>query len=473
MKVLFIYSVAETNAAGRPLITSEVVQFGISSIAALLRDAGHAIRLVAISRQERDRGRSALLRTCREYAPDAVFYTAVSTQYPFIAETARVIRACVPRAYHLIGGPHATLVPEEVIVGPFDALCRGEGEFPSLETLAQLGDQRLPSGIPNLWIRRLDGTIEKNETRPYMRDLDALPFPDLSMWESWFVRKPTTFTLLLGRGCPFACTYCSNHAFKGIAAGAYVRFRSPQSILRELKMRASEFPDISECYLEVETIAGDVSWLKELCRELAAFNAHRPQPFKFGCNYRVSRPALDEQVFEALASARVESIDIGLEAGSERIRKEVLNRFYTNDEFMRAVSQAKRRGMSIGLYNMLGIPGETHSDHLETARLNRLVQPDRHYTSIFYPYPGTQLHARCANANMIPTDHDGMHEREKAVIDQKGYPRWLVELDYLLFDFRVYRGRRPGLSLLCGLLSRILCRMKVVRSLLRRVIRRA
>ena len=127
------------------------------------------------------------------------------------------------------------LNPRDEMLNTFDALCIGEGEFPVAELAGQMEAGKTPSGIPNLWIRHQDGMIEKNQPREFLRDLDALPFPDLEMWRPWI--KDVTgehHVILLGRGCPFGCSYCSNHAIRKLAPGKYVRFRSPSNIIQEI-----------------------------------------------------------------------------------------------------------------------------------------------------------------------------------------------------------------------------------------------
>ena len=80
-----------------------------------------------------------------------------------------------------------SLTPAEEMLEIFDALCIGEGEYPGLELVEQLSEGKSPSGIMNLWIKQADG-IEKNPTRPFLQDMDELPFPDREMWNPWTVQ---------------------------------------------------------------------------------------------------------------------------------------------------------------------------------------------------------------------------------------------------------------------------------------------
>ena len=102
-------------------------------------------------------------------------------------------------------------------------------------------------------IARLFG-VEKNPTRPFIQDLDSLPLPDREMWQKWILDPISKPWIFLGRGCPFNCAHCSNHAQKKLASGKYVRFRSINNILEEIDDFSTNFPEIEEIRLYFEII---------------------------------------------------------------------------------------------------------------------------------------------------------------------------------------------------------------------------
>ncbi|MCJ7653279.1 MAG: hypothetical protein MUO75_06225, partial [Actinobacteria bacterium] len=129
--------------------------------------------------------------------------------------------------------PHASLNPDDCLKSSFDAVCIGEGEYPTLELVEHLERGLSPTGIPNLYLKRGEN-IERNPTRPFLRDLEGLPFPDRDMWVPWVANPLSRPSVLVGRGCPFQCTYCCNHALGRLAEGRYVRLRSPGTSLTSL-----------------------------------------------------------------------------------------------------------------------------------------------------------------------------------------------------------------------------------------------
>jgi radical SAM superfamily enzyme YgiQ (UPF0313 family) len=266
------------------------------------------------------------------------------------------------------------------------------------------------------------------------------------MWEPWV--QPggkARHSLLVSRGCPFTCGYCSNHALRRLACGPYVRFRSPANIVAEAAALRAAYPETREVYLQSETIALDLDWVTELGERLAEFNGSLPEPWRFACNLRVSHACLDERFFRALARANVRCVEIGLESGSERVRREILRRNYSNDEFLAAVDLSRQHGMAVTVYNMIGLPTETLAEHLETVAMNRRARPDQSYTSIFYPYPGTDLHAFCQTHGLLKRHVPTAWERSVATLDLPTFSRAQIQRAYNWFDFRVYRGRRSWL----------------------------
>jgi len=445
MKILFIFSLEDTQSVSKPLRSWTSIQFGISYISSVLKGEGHHTQLVVLGSNNNWVNNIKILnKFMEEFSPNFICFTAVASQYPFIKQIASKIKSQWPDKYLVIGGVHATLNPTEVISGPFDVVNIGEGEYPLLELCRQKEANAIPRGIANLWIKSPDGEIEKNPSRPFLQDIDNLPFPDREMWAPWIKEQMgEELSLLLGRGCPYGCTYCCNHALKKVASGKYVRFRSPENIIKEVAFLHSTFPSHSQIYFEVESIALNKDWLIELCRQLEEFNSSINNFISYGCNFRISPQSIDEKIFFALKKANFLRINIGLESGSERIRKEILKRDYSNKDFLDVTVMARKVGLKISVFNMIGLPGETYDDYLETVSLNRQCQPENHYTGIFFPYPGTKLYEICIKEGFIKGNIIQRFERKQPSIDYPLFSKRQIKKAYIWFNYRVYRGYRP------------------------------
>lgn len=453
MNILFVYSLSDIVMAEIPLAMQEQMQFGIGYISALLKEHGHRTRLVILSRSIGRENEARLARVLGEFGPDVVAFTSVATEFEFVARMAGVVKALAPGARRLIGGPHVSLAPEDAAAHPFDAICVGEGEYPTLEYVEALAGGKIPSGIPNLWLRTRDGW-ERNPARPFLEALDGLPFPDRDIWQEWIIPGRTDrFAVLLGRGCPFLCTYCSNHALKKVAAGKYVRFRSVENVLRECEALALRYPELHEIYFEVETIGTNQAWAFDLCEALVGWNARRERPVAFGVNLRVTPNQELDGLFAAFRRANFRFINIGVESGSERVRRDILKRNYSNADIVKAVEAARRHGLMVSFFNLIGLPGETDADFLETIEVNRTCQPDWQILSIFYPYPGTELYQRCMELGLRIETGAEVRERRRATLDLPTFPRKRIMHHYFWFEYHVRGGRKSSALMILRVLA--------------------
>ncbi|HNW93048.1 MAG TPA: radical SAM protein [bacterium] len=96
-----------------------------------------------------------------------------------------------------------------------------------------------------------------------------------------------------------------------------------------------------------------------------------------------------------LRAAGCTRVQLGVESGSERIRRTVLGRAISNPDLQRAIQLLQAAGLRVQTFNIVGFPGETIDEMWDTVQLNAGLRPDLAQCTIFYPYPGTALHAEC------------------------------------------------------------------------------
>jgi radical SAM superfamily enzyme YgiQ (UPF0313 family) len=125
---------------------------------------------------------------------------------------------------------------------------------------------------------------------------------------------------------------------------------------------------------------------------------------------------------------------------------------------MRFCRTARQEGIDVSLYMLIGVPTETPADARKTTAVARACMPHEIFPSIYYPYPGTELHKLSAQMRLIDAAALGTKaERSRVYVRLNGYPRWRVFLDYIMMPWRVFYGRRDTFRLFRGMLFRILC----------------
>ncbi len=425
MKILFVYPDINVRGGARSY------QFGIGSLSAVLKRQGHTTRLhYMFGRYDP----APLKATLAAFQPDLIAFSAVSPQFQYVR---RMVTELQPfRAFTLLGGQHATLAPECLASLPgLDAVCVGEGEEPLRELAAALAAGQPPDAIRNLWLRQPDGTIIRNPTRPFLDDLDALPFADRELFDYQAIVDSdfNTALFMFSRGCPYNCTFCSNHALRAKQAGRYVRFRGVESCLREIREVVGRYR-VRALYFNDDCFTARRDFLDEFC---ARYQREFNLPFDIN-----ARPeTLSDEICRMLRDAGCRRVSIGIENGSEKFRREVLGRNTTNDQIIRAFAACRAAGLKTKAFNIIGFPGETPAIARETAALNARINPDSVIVGIFEPYPGTQLAEVCRQEGFLdPARADAAFMgRTDTVLNMPGFPRREILRCFRNFAFNVYR----------------------------------
>ncbi|NLS77031.1 MAG: radical SAM protein [Chloroflexi bacterium] len=408
MKICFVYP----DIDGAEHYGARKYYHGLGYISAVLRQAGHETSLVYLQSEPTA---ESFVAEVQARAPDLLAFSSTTHQHRFVDRCAGWAKAAHPEWLIVSGGVHPTLVPEEVLANPaIDVVCVGEGEEALLDLVSALESGKSIAHIPNLWARdRESGEVSYNALRPLLTNLDLLPFADRELFDYAEIleRNGGVADLVAGRGCPYNCSYCCNHAlrarYRGL--GKYVRFRSVSNVLAEIRALKSRYA-ISVLNFQDDAFTLDRSWALEFCR---AYGAEFALPFWI--NSRVEQ--LDEELIRALAQAGCQLVRIGVESGNEELRHGVLKRHMSNDDFRRVFGLLHQHGIQSYSCNMIGLPGETPEMVQETIDLNRDLDPDKFQFSVFYPYPMTELHDISVREGYLREDQDltGYYGRESVL----------------------------------------------------------
>ena len=132
---------------------------------------------------------------------------------------------------------------------------------------------------------------------------------------------------------------------------------------------------------------------------------------------------------------------MGIECGDENFRKSVLNRAMSNEQIINAFNLARRAGLLIKSYNIVGFPSETKQIHKATVDLNQKILPDGHVCYIFQPYPGTKLFEICKKNHFIDKKlfEKEIVSRRDTVLNMPDFPRKQIIKCHRNFSFYVYK----------------------------------
>ena len=354
---------------------------GIMSLSGALKAAGHQVELAVATRHDP-------LEVARAFRPDLVAYSVITGSHRFYLDLNRRLKAERPDLFSVFGGPHPTFFPEMVGEEGVDGICRGEGEEALVElvdTLAAGGPEAV-LGVAN-WSFRRNGDTIVNPVRPYIYDLDSLPFPDRALV---YERDPVAARskikhFLAGRGCPYNCTYCFNHALGELYRdkGKRFRLRSVDHVIEEVRWVRDHYPLEFVVFVD-DTFVLSRDWLAEFAEKFP-----REIGLPFFCNTRANLVTA-EQV-RTLKAAGCHSVSMGIEAGNDRVRNGLLKRRMSKEQILEAARLLHEGGLHFTTTNMIGLPTTTLADDFETLELNIQIRPSYAHVFIFQPYPRTEL----------------------------------------------------------------------------------
>jgi len=339
--------------------------YGLFSLGAQALRVGHQVKVLNLS----GFAWSKVEEVIRALDADLFAMSCWTSNRRGVALVAREIKLAHPNAHVLIGGPHATPFAREMLehYPHLDTVSVGESEDTFMELVGRLERGEPPSGIPGTFYRQ--GTaVLAGPPRGSIHDLDALASP-----HEYF----DTHIVMTSRGCPWQCTFCGaettwGRGFRGQSV-AYVLDALEQAVSR-LSVKMVQIKD--------DTFTTNKKRVIELCQGIRA----RKLSFLWSCDTRVD--VLSEDLLREMRLAGCQRLSLGVETGSPSILKNI-NKRITVQKIEDAAAMAKRVGIQVRFYMMLGNRGETAETFQETLDFLARVKPHQYIFSCLTIYPGT------------------------------------------------------------------------------------
>lgn len=301
---------------------------------------------------------TAILR----YEPDLVGISLLTDTFQWGLGYARALKFAQPQIPIVVGGTHATLLPERVAQEAcIDFIVRGDGEIPLANLVESLAKRDGRTNIPSIWFRTDDGVV-KNAIASPVTNLMTLGIPDRSVYEP-FVNTRRYALAVSSRGCVYTCTYCHQNALRklhGRSDGAYLRRLAPEQFVSQLKESHRDY-GYRMLLIYDEIFTYDFSWLKEFAERYK-----RDVAVPFFC---LGHPNfLDERTIRALKSAGCVSLQFGIQSLNPGTRSVFLRRNETGETTKAAIDLLERYRIPYQPDFMFGLPGDTEEDYLATAK---------------------------------------------------------------------------------------------------------
>ncbi|HAZ10377.1 MAG TPA: hypothetical protein DCY56_04650 [Candidatus Omnitrophica bacterium] len=392
-KVLFVYiDYDELN----PYVGGGTISHGIAALAGALRDNGIQYSLLQIMSPLSESGYREVLSKYGNYNIIALSFTTVRKEVYY--KVAKYIKSFSSDKYVVAGGIHPTVASEDAISNEHvDCICIGEGEE-ILPAIVKNYRTRNLNSVPNIYFKQENGEIIRNDFIFNIKNnLDLYPRPDYSIYNfnnmHCYNARVRQLPIMISRGCPFNCAYCSNYAINKVTKQVAIKIYSPQKAIDLIKENL-KLKDFHSILFDDDVLGIKRDWSKEF---FSLYKREIDMPFK--C---YTRPEfLDEELASMMKEAGCYRLAFGLETGVESIRFNILNKRVRNSDFIRCFNLCRKYGIDIITNNMIGMPSETITDSLETIKFNARNGVDVTMRAICTPYRFTKLYDDCKTNNLF------------------------------------------------------------------------
>jgi len=356
---------------------------GLASLAAVLEKDGYQIEILdanALQLSEHDVVK-------RVDSADIIGITAMTPIINSAIQIAKGIKQNNPDSTIILGGPHATILPEEILndVPEIDIIVKGEGEETIVELYNALKRGESIENVHGIAYRDHD-IIKSTPSRPPLMDLDSLPFLayHLLPLDKYKLHPPRGreypfMAMLTSRGCPYNCIFCSKSVF-----GRRFRCQSPERIVDEIVYLKERF-GIKEIAFYDDVFTLNQKRTMQLAKELKKRNLD----ISWTCEARVN--LVTEELLKEMKKAGCYMVAYGIESGNQTILNN-LRKGITIEQIKSAIKATQKAGIQSVGYFMLGSPGETPETIRQTINFAKNLPLDFAQFSITTPYPGTDLY---------------------------------------------------------------------------------
>jgi anaerobic magnesium-protoporphyrin IX monomethyl ester cyclase len=358
------------------------VPIGLAYLAAVAEKSGHTVKVIDCLPVDMDY--DEMKREVAAFDPDIVGITSMTATSPSALQAAHVLKESCPAALIVLGGPHATFTDINTLseCADVDVVVRKEGEETLLELLGCVAKERKFDEVAGITFRK-NGKVVQTPDRPFIQNLDELPFPALKHFplSKYRIFGKSYLPIITSRGCPFQCSFCVTSRM----VGKTFRARSPKNVADELEwLRDVHRAEAFVFYDDMLTF--DKKRTYEICDEIKKRKVDLP----WDCTTRVDQ--VSRELLTKMREANCQEVFFGVESGCQQILDAVSKR--TSIELNeKAIRWAKEAGLFVALSVIIGYPGETRNTLKQTLDFIRRLKPDDAYLCVAMPYPGTELRA--------------------------------------------------------------------------------
>lgn len=355
---------------------------GVRYLEAALTRAGYVVKTVFYkdfnSVRPRPTTDAELELLCREIQECRPVFVGLSVMSSMYLETVYKVMEAITEddlAPILCGGAYATMFPEQMLDHGARFVIRADGERAVCRLADALANHQPYQDIPSLCFQD-GGEVRCNEIGDILNDVDGYGIPVINSKGACYIEddkltwgdpqlNTRSYEVIASRGCPFTCSYCCCVNLRRILPKGIhgVRTRSVHSVIEELKEAKRQCRKIVFVHFYDEIFPNLPGWVDEFIKE---YDKHIRLPFTIW-----SHPKMVElEMLKKLKKVGLTEVIMGIQSGSERVRRDVFHRYETQEDIINAITAIQKAGVFWGCFDlMLQHPFETIEDLKESYYL--------------------------------------------------------------------------------------------------------
>ena len=414
------------NVSLRPESKLKLFPVGLGYITTAMKIAGFEFDLIDIDAHRYSESQVEQLIRKKPY--QIVCMGCIVSGYKIIKNIVAKVREIYPKTIIVVGNSVASAVPEITLFKTaVDIAVIGEGDVTIVEVLKAVTAGRDLRDIAGICYRK-DGELVRTESRPYIKNLDTLPFIDFSIWDTEiyientpesakdslpFPRKDARcLPINTARGCIAHCTFCY-HEFKAIP----YRFRSPESVVKEIVQLKKKYD------LNLIGFSDELTFFSRK-QSLALLDAFIEADLQvlWQCNCRADLfQKRDEELFEKFRKAGCLGMTYSLESADSGILQ-AMNKNISTVQFARQTRLLQNSGFATFTSLVFGYPQETRETIRKTIDccIENNIYPSAGY---LLPQPGSDMYDYAKDNGFITNEEDyllSMGDRQDLLVNMTG-----------------------------------------------------
>src|SRR3989338_7952406 len=382
---------------------------GLGYLATAIRKKGYKVKILHCIKEKMNlNGFASYIRSTN---PSVIGFTCVSYDVGSVQESIKVVKGINKAVPVIVGGAHVSAVPKIAMERDFpdtDYGFRGESEIglPILLDFINENSNIALEKIPGL-IWKYDGQTHINP-QIFHEDVDELGIPAWDLMDPreyeaspfhGFARGFPLAPMISARGCPFPCTFCSTK----YQMGQKMRYRSVSLILEEMKLLVNKY-NVKEIQFLDDCFSVNKNKVMEICSGILEEGIK----VNWQCPNGLRVDTIDEEVLQIMKKAGCYHFSVGIESTNPDILKK-MKKNITLELVEEKIAIAKKIGIKVTGFFILGFPGETEKDIKRTIKYARRIPIDKVLFSNFWPSPGTEIYENLQQEGKITKDKIGTH----------------------------------------------------------------